>query len=376
MFSSIYYRLKNIFLLLKNSHDLVFAPTYYPDYELKSRFSVFRNQLYFILKYGTYEPFYFAYGFDRKELTIGRICSEYIIPYYYFQNKINSLNTVNPYYGKYNGRTITADKFYFGIFLDKLGFPTPKIYCYIRKGKILFIADEFKSLDELTDDDKLSSLLSSNIDAFAKPSDGQLGIGVFSLKVENNIIYKDNTEISLAELKRILYSGDYLIQERIIQHPKLSALCSSSLNSIRLQTIMTESGEVLPFAPGLRIGREGSTVDNWAKGGIFVGINLLTGKLNDTGFIKPIYGTSTNYHLDSKIVFKDYEIPFFKDAVSLAVQLHQRMYRCHSIGWDIAITEHGPVFIEGNGLWEISLLQAAHGGLKKYERYFKLVSNK
>ena len=41
------------------------------------------------------------------------------------------------------------------------------------------------------------------------------------------------------------------------------------------------------------------------------------------------------------------------------------MYRSHSVGWDIAITENGPVFIEGNGLWEISLVQAVHGGMKK-----------
>lgn len=372
MISSIYYRFKNLLKLLKNRRDTIFAKSYYQEHDLKSRFNIFFDQLYFIIKYGTYEPFYFTYGFDRKEMTCKRICSEYIIPYYKFQNKINSLNTINPFYGKYNGRTITADKFYFGIFLDKFGFPTPKIYSYIRKGKVLYIAEQFKGSDELTDDEQLSLLLSTNIDAFAKPADGQLGIGVFSLKVENNVIYKNGIEISLPELKQILYSGDYLIQERIVQHPKISKLCSTSLNSIRLQTIMTETGEVIPFAPGLRMGREGATVDNWAKGGIFVGIDLQSGKLYEKGFIKPIYGTSTTYHLDSKIVFKDYEIPFFHDAVSLAIQLHKRMYRCHSIGWDIAITENGPVFIEGNGLWEISLLQAAHGGLKNYERYFKL----
>lgn len=54
----------------------------------------------------------------------------------------------------------------------------------------------------------------------------------------------------------------------------------------------------------------------------------------------------------------------------LALELHTKMYRCHSVGWDIAITEKGPVFIEGNGLWEISLLQAVHGGLKSFEKYF------
>ena len=55
----------------------------------------------------------------------------------------------------------------------------------------------------------------------------------------------------------------------------------------------------------------------------------------------------------------------------MASKLHRYLYRCHSVGWDIAITESGPMFIEGNGWWEISLLQAVHGGLKQeIEKYF------
>lgn len=117
--------------------------------------------------------------------------------------------------------------------------------------------------------------------------------------------------------------------------------------------------------------REGSYVDNWAKGGIFVGIDMESGKLFERGFIKQIYGTSVKSYIDSGVVFKDYEIPYFQEAVKLAQKLHTTMYRCHSVGWDIAITEQGPIFIEGNGLWEISLLQAAHGGLKHIEKYFE-----
>ena len=210
------------------------------------------------------------------------------------------------------------------------------------------------------------------MDAFAKPSDGQLGNGVFSLKVANGIIYKDGNAINIDDLLRILLSADYLIQERIVQHPKLSALCSTTLNSIRLQTVMDSEGNVIPFGAGLRMGREGSFVDNWAKGGIFVGINPETGKLRSRGFLKPQYGTSTFCHLDSKITFEDYEIPFYHEAERLAVRLHQYLYRCHSVGWDIAISENGPVFIEANGLWEISLIQAANGGMKKIEKYFNV----
>ena len=36
----------------------------------------------------------------------------------------------------------------------------------------------------------------------------------------------------------------------------------------------------------------------------------------------------------------------------------------YSVGWDIAITENGPLFIEGNDNWELQAIQRTHGGLK------------
>ena len=75
-------------------------------------------------------------------------------------------------------------------------------------------------------------------------------------------------------------------------------------------------------------------------------------------------------HPDNSIVFEGFEIPFFKEAVEMSKDLHSKLYRVHSIGWDIAITQNGPVFIEGNSLWEVSGTQAAVGGLKHIEKYF------
>ena len=69
-------------------------------------------------------------------------------------------------------------------------------------------------------------------------------------------------------------------------------------------------------------------------------------------------------------VLKGYDIPYYKEAENMVVKLHKVMFRSHSIGWDIAITENGPVIIEGNDRWEISLIQAVHGGMGYLEKYF------
>ncbi|MBR1834695.1 MAG: hypothetical protein IJ785_04225 [Bacteroidales bacterium] len=210
------------------------------------------------------------------------------------------------------------------------------------------------------------------MDAFAKPFGGQLGNGAFAIRVEDSQVFVNGKLIDqTGELLKTFTETNYIVQERVVQHSHMDRLCSTSLNTIRVQTIITENEEIIAFRAGVRMGREGSNVDNWAKGGIFVGVDMNTGKLLKTGFIKPPFGTTVTRHPDNGLVFEGFQIPFFNEAVEMAKELHSKLYRIHSIGWDIAITPQGPMFIEGNSLWEISLLQASMGGLKSIEKYFE-----
>ena len=368
-------KLRNYLIIFRHRSEYVKQATYYPEAERKSEREIFKDYIWFIREYGVIEPFYFTYGFDRVEMTRERIAKEYITPFRHFQKRINYLNFQNPRYdsfhGKLTGRVIIGDKFLFNVFLERFGIPTPKVFLFVKDKAPLYISPLFDVDKSLSGEGQLKQFFSYDMDAFAKPSDGQLGKGVFSLKIIGGKIYVDNKETTKESLISKILSTDYLVQECIYQHPKMAELCSSTINSIRLQTVMDKDGCVHPFGAGLRIGREGSSVDNWAKGGVFVGIDMEKGRLMEKGFLKPQFGTSTLEHPDTHMVFKNYDIPFYKEAESLAVKLHGFLYRCHSVGWDIAITEKGPVFIEGNGLWEISLVQAVHGGLKeKVEKFF------
>lgn len=361
MFSKIYKTLS----LLKHWRRFANCDSYYPDDEHKSKVSVLLDQLFFIWKYGDVEPFYFTYGFDRTEMTRQRMTEEYLIPYSHFQKRIKNLNSNPPHYGSYGGKIILADKFIFYLLLAKLGIPTPKVFCFIKNHAPLFFDPEFVIDSSLPARDQMSLFLSNDMDAFVKPYAGEMGKGIFSMKISDHRIFIDGIETPESAVIEKLLSDSFLIQERIKQHPQMTVLCPSTLNTIRLQTVIDKSGRSHPFGAGLRIGRIWNSVDNWAKGGVFVGINMENGTLKSLGMLKPQFGTSTKKHPDTEVIFDKFEIPFYKEAESLAVKLHQLLYRCHSIGWDIAITERGPVFIEGNGIWEISLLQAVHGGLKK-----------
>ena len=265
----------------------------------------------------------------------------------------------------YPARCIISDKFYFYLFLKSLNVPTPKILYYTRNGKLFY--------DEYHHGDEISTILDHDMDAFAKEFDGQLGDGAFALKIQDSKVYVNNKLVSSKDdLLKTFTNTNYIIQERVVQHPQMNRLCSTAVNTIRLLTIITPNEEILAVRAGLRVGREGSSVDNCAKGGIFVGIDMNTGKLMKKGIIKPPYGSTIYQHPDNGIVLEGFEIPFFKEAVEMAKELHSKLYRIHSVGWDIAITPEGPIFIEGNSLWEVSGTQAAVGGLKHIEKYFDL----
>ncbi len=336
--------------------------SYYPEEPHKSKWHVFKDQLFFIWKYGNTEKYYFAYGFDRKCMSLKKMCEDYIINESAFMKKMDFHND-HPGQNMFPGRCIISDKFYFYLFLNSLNIPTPKVFYYTRNGKLFYGVGK--------DKEGIENVFSIDIDAFAKPFGGQMGDGAFALKVKDSLVYVDGKLCSqIDDLIQTISKTDYVIQERVIQHPQLNKLCSTAVNTIRLLTLITPDQDVIAFRAGLRIGREGSSVDNCAKGGIFVGIDMNTGRLLKKGIIKPPYGNTVYQHPDNGVVFEGFEIPYFKEAVEMAKELHSKLYRIHSVGWDIAISPDGPIFIEGNSRWEVSGTQAAVGGLKFIEKYF------
>ena len=62
--------------------------------------------------------------------------------------------------------------------------------------------------------------------------------------------------------------------------------------------------------------------------------------------------------------FDGYSIENYDEAVLLALEAHKQFYNVEFIGWDIAMSEHGPCIVEGNDNWEVTLMQAADHPLK------------
>ena len=148
----------------------------------------------------------------------------------------------------------------------------------------------------------------------------------------------------------LIEKGKHILEEKVEQSAVMAALNQSSVNTVRFITYSTRNGIVIPYS-FMKIGRSGSFVDNGGAGGILVGIDQSTGRLNTEGFDE--FVNRYPEHPDSKIPFMGYQLPEFDKAIALAEKLSGMTPSVKFIGWDFAHTDNGWVVIEGNGMSQL-----------------------
>lgn len=200
---------------------------------------------------------------------------------------------------------------------------------------------------------KALNILENIDDVILKPSlySGQ-GRGVICLK-----------QVELHSLKDFLDSihGDYIIQERVKQHPQIACLNNSSLNTFRVITLRRGS-DVLVLSVVIKIGKNGEIVDNGHSGGYFVGVN-------SSGLLKKwVYSLSPyskNVVTESGFRVEGYAIPFYDKLVNAAKQLALLLPYHKMVGWDLAIDEQGKILlIELNiNSFGLNIIQMPNGPL-------------
>ncbi|QOS67603.1 hypothetical protein GS424_013950 [Eggerthella guodeyinii] len=143
----------------------------------------------------------------------------------------------------------------------------------------------------------------------------------------------------------LVSEGRYIVEELVSQSETMSAINSSSVNTVRCITFNTKHGIVTPFC-FLKTGRQGSFVDNGGAGGLLVGVDKNTGVLCTDGFDE--YGQVFSEHPDSNVRFKGVRLPDWEDMLEMCKEMSSLEPRVKYIGWDMAHTDDGWIVIEGN----------------------------
>lgn len=180
-------------------------------------------------------------------------------------------------------------------------------------------------------------------------------------------LFRDQIDAGDNALKDVyseVIKSEFLFQETIRQHPELNRLSSSSLNTLRIDTFIDRDGKIDIISGLLRMSINNTHIDNITLGGCQVGIVLETGKLKKYGFsnIKLTGLKELTRHPITHTVFENFRVPFFSEAKELVLRAAAFKPSMRLVGWDVAITESGPVIIEGNFDYAIAGNDVAYGG--------------
>ena len=138
---------------------------------------------------------------------------------------------------------------------------------------------------------------------------------------------------------------DFVVQKVIRQHKELNKIHDSSVNTIRICSLLMEDG-VHILSSCLRMGVNNSRIDNVTSGGISAGIDK-NGMLHKYAYTY-YSGEKMDAHPQG-FVYEGFTVPSYDRAIDLVKICHPIIAHFRLVSWDIAIDEGGdPILIEAN----------------------------
>ncbi len=197
-----------------------------------------------------------------------------------------------------------------------------------------------------------------------KPVDGRGGKDIFVISLIAGKIYVQGEKCKLL-FKDFVLKARSVVQEYIEQHDEVSRF-SSSVNTIRIITLLSKVGSVIFLGAFMRFGVSNSFVDNTSQGGVKVGIDMKTGTLKGTAcdFKSRVY----ELHPTTGVMFEGFKIPFWNQVLQLATKVQKELPYSKLMGQDIAIGPSGPILIEINPDYDNVGLEQACGPILKDRR--------
>ena len=226
-----------------------------------------------------------------------------------------------------------------------------------------YLKRDYLYLDGKTFDEFFCFFKKHNI-IIVKPIDASGGEGIEKFTFESE-------EKTKKLYKNLIKNKQLLIEEVIVQHSDMNKLYEKSVNTLRMFTFYKD-GKTYFLQAVLKIGN-GGVIDNFSNGGMYTFVN-------DDGIVfAPAIDRSDNIyevHPISKMPIVGFKVPMFKEAVNLVKECAKVVPEIGYVGWDVAISENGPVIVEGNcfpGVYQVkpSFVNKKEGLLPKYNKIMK-----
>ncbi len=207
-------------------------------------------------------------------------------------------------------------------------------------------------------------------DLFVKPRSGSGGHRMERWDFIGDASYRNSgggiltRDPLLAKLAEQSLKDDFLVQPRLANHPALDDISNGALATVRLLTCRNEEGKVEATNAAFRMAiGTNSVVDNFHQGGLATEVDLASGTIgiaSDIG-VRPDVGWRDT-HPVSGATFAGRSLPYWQEAVALAIRAHEAFPNRIIVGWDVAMLADGACIIEGNGKPDLDIHQRVERG--------------
>lgn len=170
-----------------------------------------------------------------------------------------------------------------------------------------------------------------------KPFDEMEGHGIYKLEL-SKVTDLEKTAADLANQK-------VMIEEILAQHPDM-VFGNTSVNTIRVHTVLDREGRGHVVSCVLRAGVGDTVMDNYLSGGVIYPVDVDSGIVTGKG--KSHSGMVHITHPQTDIVMLGYKIPNWNILLRDIKKAAERLPNLRIVGWDVAITNDGIALIEGN----------------------------
>lgn len=238
--------------------------------------------------------------------------------------------------------------------LEHAGVRKSRLFCYYDPEGI------YPGSDDMASDlaSVLGILFSKAVNACViKGTESSHGDNVF---VVNHVEYEQDDAVltlfdgQVKHLSEVLGNKPLVFEEVICQTAQMAALNDSSVNTVRFMTTLYPNGSARVIGCFVKIGRIGKCVDNAGSGGnVDACVDVSTGEIKyAVRFDGWRNVREIETHPDSGARINGLVIKNWDAICTEVVRFQQAFPFIKAAGWDIAITDEGPVVIEVNDFWD------------------------
>ena len=168
----------------------------------------------------------------------------------------------------------------------------------------------------------------------------------------------------------------YIFQTLMLQHPEIAKIIGPSVSSVRMFVFSDDDGCDV-FRAAWKIPANANVADNfWRIGNMLAGIDVENGRIVKTMHRTPAGLVPVDAHPVTGVSFDDFVFPHWEEMRATVLAAAVNLPECHFQGWDVALTDRGPILVEleGDGGNPIMEQLCFESGLLN-DRYCRIIKN-